>query len=175
MMKSNIVICGFMASGKTTVGKLISEITGMEFVDTDELVERAAGSSVEAIFNSGGEEEFRLLEREVVQEIATRSGLVIALGGGAVTDEMNVKDVRATGVVYLLKVSASEALERSVEGPARPLLGKDIGDTEGLLAEREKAYKSAADVVVDTSGRAPGEIAREIAEDFSGARSRGDA
>lgn len=86
MTKDNIVLSGFMASGKTTVGALLSEITGLPFVDTDGLIEEETGSRVREIFEKDGEARFRELERLVIERESAREGAVLAVGGGAVLD-----------------------------------------------------------------------------------------
>jgi len=167
-LKSNIVLCGFMASGKTTIGRIISEITGKVFVDTDALIEQKMNMSIREIFSELGERYFRGLERDVVNEVSSRKNQVIALGGGAVLDPENVRDVKREGIVYLLKVSPEEAVKRarSTKG-SRPLLADQAEDAEILMRAREEAYLNAADVVIETDERDPEELARQIIEDFS--------
>ena len=175
MTKDNIVLSGFMASGKTTVGALLSEITGLPFVDTDGLIEEETGSSVREIFEKDGEARFRELERLVIKRESARDGAVLAVGGGAVLDPRNVSRLKNRGVVYLLKVSGEEVASRAGTDSGRPLLESDIASINALLAERDAAYREAADVVVETTGRIADEVAGAIAADFEsrqGARGR---
>ena len=165
MDKSNIVLCGFMASGKTTVGKLLADLTGMELVDTDRLIEQDTGMKIKEIFKSKGEDRFREMERRKVVEVSGMDGLVIAVGGGAVLDSRNVEDLKRKAVVYLLEVSPEDVVRRT-RTDERPLLAREATDIESLLRSREQAYLDASDVVVGTKGKSPGEIAGEIADDF---------
>lgn len=167
-LKSNIVLVGFMCAGKTTVGRAIAGAAGMGFMDTDEAVERNSGATVAEIFESRGEERFREMERRAVAEASGSAGTVIALGGGAVMDASNVEAVRADGVVYYLRVSVADLEERSAGTEGRPLLrGRSLAEVADLMERREEFYLRAADVVVETSGREPEEIATEIIRDFA--------
>ncbi|MCG2796706.1 MAG: shikimate kinase [Actinomycetia bacterium] len=166
MDKSNIVLSGFMASGKSTVGEILSGDTGMALVDTDGMVEASAGASVEQIFESGGERRFREYERTAVSRAASKVNVIIAVGGGAVLDERNVTLLKRAGVMYLLDVSPEEVYRRAGGGCGRPLLGKEKSEVEELVRVRHGVYMEAADVVVETTGRTPAEVAREIAADF---------
>jgi shikimate kinase / 3-dehydroquinate synthase len=167
MARANIALAGFMGSGKTTAGRIISELTGMSFIDTDEVVEVSSGMSVQDIFARGGEELFRQIERQVVIEASSGSNRVIALGGGAVLDPDNIESLRKNSVIYYLDVTIEEALTRATPEGGRPLLG-DRESARELLDSRRDAYLEAADLVVETAGRTPQEVARAIEEDFRG-------
>jgi len=164
--RSKIVLFGFMASGKTTIGGLLSEMTGMRLLDTDVMVEEVAGATVEEVFAAGGEERFRELERTEVLRAAGRQNVIIAVGGGAVLEPGNVVELRRAGVMYLLDVSADEVRRRAHRSGGRPLLGGGKGDVEELMRARRGVYREAADVVIETTGRKPSEVAGEIAADF---------
>ena len=166
MDKCNIVLCGFMASGKTTVGRLLSETTGLPLADTDAIVEQEAGMPVSEIFASGGEKRFRELERKVVAAVSARAGVVIAAGGGAVLDRRNVTELKKLGVVYFLDVTPTEVVRRVGTDASRPILPGDVSDIESLMGERATAYDEAVDVFVSTTGRDPREVALQIASDF---------
>ena len=166
MGRSNIVLFGFMASGKSTIGGLLSEMTGMRLLDTDSMVEEAAGATVEEVFAAGGEKRFRELEREEVLRAAGRQNVIIAVGGGAVLEPANVEELSRAGVMYLLDVSADEVCRRAPRSGGRPLLGGGKGDVEELMRARRGVYREAADLVVLTTGRKPSEVASEIEADF---------
>ena len=172
MKKSNIVVTGFMASGKTTVGELLEELTGKKLIDTDSMIEEKTGMSITEIFSNSGEEYFRRLERDTVSKAASRQNSIIAVGGGAVLDERNTRELKQNGVIYLLKVSPCEAARRAGSGEERPLLGTDEGEIEELMRARERAYTAAADVVVETTELNPRDIALGIAVDFDERASR---
>ncbi|MDD5447915.1 MAG: shikimate kinase [Actinomycetota bacterium] len=161
--KENIVLSGFMGSGKTSVGNELSHLTGMPFLDTDALIEEEAGERVHQIF-SKGEEEFRALEREKIEEVCRERGVVVAVGGGAVLEPLNVRRLKEGGIIYYLEVSAEEAIKRVPADGTRPLF--DPAKAEELLKERKPAYARAADVIVKTDGRTPLEVALEVLGDW---------
>lgn len=173
LSKSSIALCGFMASGKTTVGALLADITGFEFVDADEVIERRAGRAISDIFSEDGEASFRELEREVIEDESRRSRLVLAVGGGAVLDPRNVSALKRKCVIYHLEVTPEEVLLRAGDSGGRPLLGEEEEAIRLLMQEREQAYRGAADVAVDTVGRSPGDVARLVAEDFERRKKNG--
>lgn len=170
MGKSNIVLSGFMASGKTTVGTLLAGITGMALVDTDALVEQETGRAIKEIFAVDGEAVFRELERLVIARESAREGVVVAVGGGAILDPGNVRALRKRGVIYFLEVSPEEVASRVLGEDERPLLSEDEAGISSLMEAREPAYRQAADAVVITTGRGPGEVAGVIAADFESRR-----
>ena len=90
-MKNNIVLCGFMGCGKTTVGKAFAQKYNMRFVDSDSCIEQHEGKTVSKIFEQNGEKYFRKLEHDILSELSNQSGLVIATGGGAMLDPENVR------------------------------------------------------------------------------------
>lgn len=166
----SIVLAGFMASGKSTVGEIISEITGRPFFDTDLMVESDAGMKIADVFERYGEQGFRRMEKKAVAEATSAPGRVIALGGGALMDSVNLDAVRLCGVVYLLDVEGTEARRRAEAGPARPLLGKTEAEVRSLLESRREIYIEASDAIIDTGGLTPREVAERVLEDF---RTRG--
>jgi shikimate dehydrogenase len=165
--KVNIALSGFMASGKTTVGRLLSRMLGLPLVDTDMLIQEETGRSIRRIFEQDGEERFRELERQVIARESERDGAVLAVGGGVVLDQVNVDKLKRRSVVYFLAVSPEEVAGRAGKDAGRPLLGEDLAAIEELMASREASYRDVADVVVETSGRTPAEVAEVIAADFA--------
>jgi shikimate kinase len=162
----NVVLTGFMGTGKTTVGRLLAERLGYGFVDTDQLIEQRHGPIPE-IFRESGEGEFRRLERAVADELAERRQLVISTGGRLMLDAVNAARLTATGDVFCLTASVDTILVRVAgDGAAaeRPLLAGDDARARitELLAERAEAY--ARFEQLDTEGRAPAELAAELAE-----------
>ena len=103
--KQNIILCGFMGCGKSTVGPLLAGMSGRKFVDMDSYIEQHAGKTVSAIFAEDGEPHFRALEREACAVLAAQSGLVIAAGGGTLVQQGNADILRKTGVIVLLDAS----------------------------------------------------------------------
>ncbi len=143
-----MVLVGAMGAGKTTVGRRVAQSRGVDFLDTDEVVERDAGRTVSEIFVDDGEAHFRALERTAVAEALASHEGVLALGGGAVLDA----DTRA-----LLKG------HRVGLGVSRPLLlGNVRGRIKQLLDERAPIYEEVAEHVVETDGRSAAEVADEV-------------
>jgi shikimate kinase len=158
-----IVLTGFMGTGKSEVGRRLAQRLGRSFVDTDQLVEERAGKRVAAIFADDGEAVFRRLEREAVVDAAGRTGVVIAVGGGAVLDPENVRHLQQSGVLIHLTARPEIILDRVGDARSRPLLRQNPrGTVARLLEEREPTYAAAADMTVDTSERTADEVVGEI-------------
>jgi shikimate dehydrogenase len=150
--KDNIVLIGYMGSGKTTVGKYLSEKLGYDFVDTDEYIEMNQGAKVSEIFEKYGEEYFRDLETEAVKKLAEESSRkVIATGGGLPVREENEKWLKALGKVYYLKATVDIIYDRVCNDGSRPLLksGNLYDKITGMLDVREARYMACADVVIE--------------------------
>ncbi|TIC80418.1 shikimate kinase [Nocardioides sp. GY 10113] len=158
-----------MGAGKSTVGALLASAFGVTGRDTDTDVETSAGRSVADIFVSDGEERFRELERAAVATALADHDGVLSLGGGAVLDPGTralLADYRAAGgAVVFLRVGLADAVKRVGLGTSRPLLlGNVRGRIKALLEERTPVYDSVASHTVDTDGRDPQDVAREIQE-----------
>lgn len=154
-----------MGSGKTVAGRVLASRSGTPFYDLDDEVEAAAGTSIAAIFHSEGEDRFRRLEENALARVAGFEPGVVATGGGAVLRDGNVAAMKASGTVVLL-VASGDTLAARLEGTTgRPLLDTDNDPAvqlATLASERTAAYVAAADVVVDTDGRTPEEVAVAI-------------
>ena len=116
----NIILCGFMGSGKTVVGTELAKITGRKFVDTDEMVEKKQGVAIKAIFATRGEEYFRDLEWEVCKEVAQMKDAVISTGGGAMTFQRNVDAVKNSGKIVFLDADFDVICKRIAIIPTVP-------------------------------------------------------
>jgi shikimate kinase len=159
----NIVLVGFMGTGKTTVGRLISEQTGMPLIDMDALIEERAGKSITDIFAQDGEPHFRTLERKMVQDLALKEGQIISTGGGIVLNPDNITDFEKTGLVVCLLASAETVLDRVRHDDTRPLLAGDKETKIIQLLETRKPLYEALVHKIDTSGRpSPNPTATEI-------------
>lgn len=147
----NIVLCGFMGCGKSTVGKQLAAATQRTFVDMDHYIEEQAGRSISAIFAEEGEAAFRAMETEACRTLGQQSDLVIATGGGAVLRAENARALRKNGTVVWLKVSADCVLHRLHGDTTRPLLQRPDKETavRELMAAREPLYRAAADIEVE--------------------------
>ncbi|MCC6730499.1 MAG: shikimate kinase [Chthonomonadales bacterium] len=164
-MSPNLVLIGFMGSGKSTIGRRCAAALAFRFRDSDFVVERAAGMSVRAVFAERGEAAFRALESEAVRRLASTLGLVIATGGGAAMDAANAACLRRTGVVVHLRVAPAEVVARVGSARTRPLLS-GVADprarVEELMAARGPRYEAAADATVDGTGLLPEETTRRV-------------
>ena len=118
----NILLIGFMGSGKTTIANRLANNLGFEFIDTDELIEKNASKSINEIFTDEGESEFRKLESQVLGELEGRERMVIATGGGIVSSDDNIKRLRKIGIVFWLDAGVDSILERVSRNNDRPLL-----------------------------------------------------
>ncbi len=165
MSKDNIVLIGFMGSGKTTLGKWIAKEHGYTFIDTDEYIVEQEQQSVNDIFAQYGEEHFRDLETEVIRKLADdKRKIVVSVGGGLPVREINRELMRRVGRVVYLDTSVDELVKRLSGDTTRPLLaGGDMRQkiTE-LMDKRQALYLDAADAVVDTTGRTLEEIYESI-------------
>ncbi|GAB35159.1 shikimate kinase [Gordonia otitidis] len=146
------VLVGFMGAGKSTVGRLLADRLGVDFIDTDHEIVRRTGRSIPDIFVTDGADRFRELEAEVVADVLSTHTGIVALGGGAVTTR-TVRDALDSHRVFYLKVSAESGFERVRESD-RPLLASDdpAQRYRALLAEREETYSAVAGVDIDAHG-----------------------
>lgn len=147
---NNIVLCGFMGCGKSTVGKNLARKKGMAFIDMDTYIEEKAGMTVSEIFEKHGENGFRDMEHEACRELAEKSGLVIASGGGAFTFQRNVDAFKGKDVIVMLDVPLETISLRLKNDKTRPLLQRP--DKEQAMKElydrRYPIYKTAADLII---------------------------
>lgn len=162
----NIVLIGFMGTGKTSTGKILASKLGCAFVDMDLVIEEKNGMSISDMFAKHGEAYFRQKEKELVAELAGKKNQVISTGGGTVKDPENIAKFSETGCVVALSASVDAILERTGRRGTRPVLdGADQGDRrkaiEELLESRKGMY-SKAGFTVDTSELAPMQVADKI-------------
>jgi shikimate kinase len=161
----NISLIGFMATGKTTVGRALARRLKLKFEDLDREIERREGKTVSEIFQDHGEPYFRRREREAVRSFSKRRGCVLAPGGGVVLSPENVRRLKAMGPVIELRSSPAAILKRAQESGKRPLLAKNPkAEIRRLLAARAPLYAKAADAVVDATDEDVGRIVGEIVE-----------
>ncbi len=150
-MKKNLILCGFMGSGKSTIGKLLSEKMGTRFIDTDAYIEQKEGMKISEMFEKYGEDYFRSREKEVCAELSQLKRTVISTGGGTLLNEDNMRALKKNGVVFLLNVSSRTVLTRLKNDSTRPLLQQDDKEraVKMLLNKRIPLYNRAADYVID--------------------------
>jgi shikimate kinase len=147
----NVVLIGFMCSGKSSVGRQLARRLGRTFFDTDELITKQVGSPVADIIRTKGEAAFRDIEKKVVQLVALSDLCVISTGGGVPQDADNMRELARTGEIVWLKVSPDVVLKRAGNLQSRPLIDpKDPqGSVEKRMKEREQFY-SKASIAIDT-------------------------
>lgn len=162
-MSENIVLCGFMGCGKTTIGKCLAKKTGMKLIDTDKYIEEKAGMTVSEIFDTHGEAYFRDLEHSACVELAQKKNLIIATGGGALTFERNVAAFKNSCKIILIDVPVEVLYNRLKHDTTRPLLQRP--DRKQAMTElynkRMPQYKSAADIIID-GNQSPFNVTKSI-------------
>ena len=163
----NLVLAGFMGSGKSSVGRLVAEQLHFQFVDTDALIEKRAGKYISDIFEQDGEPAFRKLEREVVAELNGEERMVVSTGGGMIVDPANLALLKEHALVVCLWASPETIWERTRYSSHRPLLQEADPQAKirRLLAEREPFYRQA-DVLVNTERRSVREVAAHVLHEF---------
>jgi shikimate kinase len=160
--RRNIILCGFMGTGKTSVGKRLAAMAHYDFLDLDAVIEEEAGTSIPQIFSSQGEPAFRKLESRMVERVAVKTGCVIATGGGTIVNPQNLEILKRCGVVITLAADIPTILSRVGSGEDRPMLAGDRQERiRALMEQRAPAY-AKADIVVDTSALRIDEVAQLI-------------
>ena len=163
---SAIVLVGVPGAGKTTVGRLLAKELGLEFFDSDQVIEARAGKSVADIFTQDGEPAFRQIEHDVVIELLDSPNAVVALGGGSLGNDETRAKVKSSNAVWLI-AGLAQAVDRVGMNRNRPLLlGNVRGQLADLMAAREPLYKEVAAIGVDTSKLIPNEVVFEIVSEL---------
>lgn len=160
----NIVLIGFMGTGKTTIGRLLATRLGCPFVDSDQKVENENSMTIREIFELHGEGYFRQKEKDVIAKISRYNNVVIATGGGAVLSSENMKRLKKKGIIIALTASIETILERTKWRNTRPLLVDFLDHqqtVDKLLSERGELYQKA-DFCIDTSTNSPQYVITEI-------------
>ncbi|MFH1490830.1 MAG: shikimate kinase [Pseudomonadota bacterium] len=166
----NIVLIGFRCTGKTSVGQALAGMLKRPFLDTDDLIERRTGQSIDSMIAGYGWDHFRGIEREVVGEVSKKDHLIVATGGGVVLDESNVIRLKRNGLVVWLKGSADVLKERMEQhqkrGKSRPSLTGTApqDEIEEVLRIRAPLYERAGEITVDVDSLSVKDIAAKIME-----------
>jgi len=147
-----IVVIGFMGAGKTSVGRLVARALGREFVDTDQMIERATRMTIGELFQREGELSFRRREIAAIDRAIAVPGRVIAVGGGAVLSADNRTALKQAGLLVYLRATPETLAARLTGVTDRPLLntGDRVGRIRDLLVARGPIYETAGDVAIDT-------------------------
>lgn len=159
----NIVLVGFMGTGKSVVGKHIAKQLNMRFISTDDVIEEREKRPIAEIFEKSGEPYFRKVERQVVKEASELENAVIAAGGGVMLNEENVLNLKKKGTIACLNATPEIIYERTKKYKSRPLLNVDnpILKIKGLL-EYRKPFYAKADYQIDTSNKTVQEVVKEV-------------
>jgi shikimate kinase len=159
----NIVLVGFMGTGKTLAGKLLAARLKKQRLCLDDMIEWKIGKPIRRIFEEDGEAFFRKVERDVVKAVSRDKDAVIDAGGGVMIDENNVKRLKERGIIICLEASPQEIYERTKGCLHRPLLNTQnpVDSIRELLSSRHQYY-SKADYSIDTSGLSPDEVVERI-------------
>jgi shikimate kinase len=161
----NIVLTGFMGTGKTEVGRILSRKLGYALVDADTEIEKEQKITIAEIFKQYGEPRFREIESSVIKRLSELDRAVISTGGGAVLRQDNIVNLRRKGVIICLSASPETILKRTGSNNDRPLLQvEDPLKKIKELLEFRKPYYEKADIMIDTEGKSPNEAADEIIE-----------
>ncbi len=160
----NIILIGFMGSGKSTVGYTLSKTLNLKYVSTDDIIEEREKMKIGEIFKKYGEKYFREKEKEVINEVSNFSGCVIATGGGIVLNSENVENLKKGGKIFFLKTNYNVIYERIKNDKGRPLLQLDdpLSAIKRILKARLPLYKDAADYTINTSGLSIEEVVNNI-------------
>lgn len=160
---NNIILVGFMGTGKSVVGKKLAAKLNKDFVESDDVIEAREKMPIRDIFEKKGEPYFRRVEKEVIKEASSRKNVVISAGGGAIMDEENFNNLKNSGTLICLKASPDTILKRTKDLKTRPLLNvpdpkKRIG---GLLKKREPYYNKA-DLIIETDNLSIEQVVERI-------------
>ncbi|MBS3068995.1 NAD(P)-binding domain-containing protein [Candidatus Micrarchaeota archaeon] len=163
--RRRIALIGFMGSGKSTVGKILAKLCGLEFVETDGMIAQSAGKSIPEIFEQAGEASFREMEAEALKEAVQKENCVISCGGGIVLREENAQLLQKECFVVWLFASAKEAMERTKGDASRPLVNRQDKEevAHRILEARLQIYARACHIMVNTGGKTAQEVASMIA------------
>ena len=165
MTNTNVILIGFMGSGKTTVGKRLADRLGLEYLDTDERIEEQEQMAIRRIFEERGEESFRQAEMRLLTGLLKEeTKRVIATGGGMPLRPENAEALKRLGMVVYLRTGGDTVYDRLKDATDRPLLlgGDPKGTIETLLERREPLYRACAQITVDTDGRSPDQVTEEL-------------
>ena len=162
--KRNIFLVGPMGAGKSTIGKHLADSLHLEFVDSDQEIERRTGADISWVFDLEGEDGFRKREEKVIFDLTERQGIVLATGGGSVASKETRNRLSARGIVVYLETSIDKQVARTQRDKKRPLLQK--GDPEqtlrSLAVERNPMYEDVADYIVQTDDQSARTVANQI-------------
>lgn len=169
-MEQNIILIGFMGTGKTTVSEKLKELYGFKILEMDQVIAEQEKMSISEIFSKYGEEYFRTLETNLLTSLQKTNHMVISCGGGAALREKNVLEMRKNGCVVLLTASPETIWKRLKNQDDRPVLNgrKTVRDIEVLMETRRERYEAAADLTIETDEKTVCEVCEELMDRLKG-------
>lgn len=164
-LDQNIVLIGFMGTGKTTVANALKRRFGMEIIEMDQIIAEREGMTIPEIFEKHGEAYFRDAETDLLIELQERKNVIISCGGGTPLREKNVAEMKKNGRVVLLTATPETVFNRVKDSHDRPLIeqNKNVGFIEEMMEQRRPKYEAAADIIIYTDQKSASEICEEIA------------
>ena len=172
LQKEKVILTGYRATGKTSIGKILADMLGFDFIDTDLAIEKSQGESITEMVGRGGWDLFRKKEEDMLLELCRRSNIVIASGGGSVMHENAWKKLRKNALSVWLTVGIKTICQRlaadSNTDDQRPAL-TEMGTMDVIsmvLAERQPLYEKSSDLIIDTERKTPEEVAEVIAAEL---------
>ena len=160
----NIILCGFMGSGKSTIGKLLAKKLDRKFIDLDDYIVQKRGMSINQIFKKYGEANFRKSETQSAKNLSLLDNHVIALGGGTVVNPKNAEILKTIGKIIMLDILPETVYERLKNDKSRPLLQTDdkLKAITDMMNSRLPYYSNAADYKISVDGKSKEKIIEEI-------------
>ncbi len=175
--KSLIYLAGFMGSGKSTLGPILANTLGFEFVDIDKFIEQRAAKKIKEIFAAEGEQAFRSIERASLVDVSGRTRCVVSLGGGTIANEENFRLIRESGIIVYLQLSPEGITQRVHHRTDRPLLtapdgnklsAEEIQQRVGELLPKREQFYLRADVIIQADRKRVGATVDEIVRRLRG-------
>lgn len=164
----NIVLTGFMGTGKTEVGKILSQRLGYNLIDVDSEIEKEQKMTITEIFKQHGETMFREVESDIIKRFSEIENAVLSVGGGAVLKQENINNLRKKGIIICLTASPETIFKRISNNDDRPLLKvKNPLQKIKELLDLRRSYYEKADVIIDTESKSPTNVADEILKSIS--------
>lgn len=160
----NIILIGFMGTGKTTIAKNISEKYNMQAMDIDNIIEKQEGRLINDIFLNEGEKYFRNIETNILKNLNGKKNIVVACGGGIVLKDENINYLKLCGRVVLLKSTAKTIYNRIKNCNMRPILNNNmnIDFIENMIKKRNNSYLKASDIIVINENKSIDEVTKEV-------------
>lgn len=165
--KRNIFLVGPMGAGKSTIGRQLAQMLGMEFIDTDAEIEQRAGADISWIFDVEGEDGFRKREERIINELTQKQGIVLSTGGGAIVSKDSRNYLSARGIVIYLETTVEKQYQRTQRDKKRPLL-QNVEDPRQVLEDlakvRNPLYEEIADIILPTDEQSAKVMASQIVD-----------